>query len=143
MRIEIKLADEYKAFKGQPENVTRSFLRLSSEELTSDIKDKTPVKHNKLRQSWTPHLTRYRLVVENTRNYAMFVEKGTGIFGARRHRIFPRNAQVFHAEIDGEDVFFTNHRGQPGQHMAEKGFMEYRKRIPNLFRTAVMTNTRR
>lgn len=138
MKIEIKLGENFKAFKGQPEQVTRTFLSLSQEELTSKIKKETPSDTEKLRGSWKPKLSPDKLVVENTRNYAVFVEKGTGIFGPRRHRIFPRTASVFHAKIKGEEMFFTNHRGQPGAHMAEKGFIEYQKKIPNLFRKSVI-----
>lgn len=141
MKIEIRLAEEFKAFRGQPENVTRTFLSLSEEELTGKIKKETPVDTGKLRGSWTPKLSRDKLEVKNTRNYAVFVEKGTGIFGKKRHRIFPKNANVLTAKIDGEQIFFTNSRGQPGQHMAEKGFMKYRKRIPNLFRTSVIKHS--
>lgn len=145
MRIEIRLGEEYKAFNGQPEKVKTTFLNLSKEELTGDIKKETPVAPNggKLRNSWTPKLTKDKLVVENTRNYALFVEKGTGIFSSGgRHRIFPRNANVMHATINGEEVFFTNSRGQPAQHMAEKGFMNYREKIPNLFRQAIIKNSK-
>ncbi|WP_292475441.1 HK97 gp10 family phage protein [Methanosphaera sp.] len=139
MKIEIRLAEQSKLFKNQPEKVVSTFLSLSSEELTSQIKKKTPVDTGKLRGSWTPKLTKDRLVVQNTRNYALFVEKGTGIFATEgRHRIFPKTAQAMHAKIDGEDIFFTNSRGQPGRHMAEDGFMEYRKKIPNLFRTSLI-----
>lgn len=143
MKIEIKLANEYKAFKGQPEKVTQTFLELSSEELTGKIKKETPVDYGKLRGSWTPKLTKNKLVVSNSRNYALFVEKGTGIFSSEgRHRIFPKNAKVLKATIKGETRFFTNSRGQPARHMAEKGFMEYRKKIPNLFRTSLVKNSK-
>lgn len=141
MKIEIRLGDTIEAFRGQPERVTQTFLSLSSEELTGDIKKETPVDYGKLRGSWTPKLSRDKLVVENTRNYALFVEKGTGIFSSEgRHRIFPKNANVMHATIKGDDVFFANSRGQPARHMAEKGFMEYRKKIPNLFRQSIIRN---
>ena len=143
MKIEIRLAEEYKAFKGQPEKVVQTFLSLSSEQLTNSIKDETPVDYGKLRNSWKPKLSKDKLVVENSRNYALFVEKGTGIFSTEgRHRIFPKNKKVMHATIKGEDVFFTNSRGQPGKHMAEKGFMNYRKRIPNLFRQSIIKHSK-
>lgn len=142
MKIEIRLAD-YKAFNGQPEKVTQTFLSLSDEALTGDIKKETPVDYGKLKGSWKPKQSRDKLVVENTRNYALFVEKGTGIFSTEgRHRIFPKNAQAMHAKIKGEDIFFTNSRGQPGRHMAEKGFMKYRKKIPNLFRQSIIKNSK-
>lgn len=143
MKIEIKLGEEFKAFNGQPEQVKTTFLNLSSEQLTSDIKKETPVDYGKLRGSWTPKLTKDKLVVSNSRNYALFVEKGTGIFSSEgRHRIFPRNASVMHANIKGEDVFFANSRGQPARHMAEKGFMNFRGKIPNLFRQSIIKHSK-
>ena len=143
MKIEIKLGEQIEAFNGQPEQVVTSFLSLSSEELTGDIKKETPVDYGKLRGSWTPKQSKNKLVVENTRNYALFVEKGTGIFASEgRHRIFPKNGNVMHANIKGDDVFFTNSRGQPGKHMAEKGFMNYRKKIPRLFKTAIIKHSK-
>lgn len=143
MKIEIKLGEQIKAFNGQPEQVVTTFLSLSSEELTGDIKKETPVDHGKLRGSWTPKQSKNKLVVENTRNYALFVEKGTGIFASEgRHRIFPKNGNVMHANIKGDDVFFTNSRGQPARHMAEKGFMTYRKKIPKLFKTSIIKHAK-
>lgn len=142
MKIEIKL-DDYKLFNNQPQKVVDTFLDLSSEQLTTSIKKKTPVDYGKLRGSWTPKQSKNKLVVSNSRNYAVFVEKGTGIFATEgRHRIFPKSAQAMKATIDGEVRFFTNSRGQPGQHMAEKGFMEYRTKIPNLFKQSIMLNTK-
>ena len=143
MKIEIRLGEEIEAFHGQPEKVVQTFLSLSSEDLTADIKKETPVDQGKLRGSWTPKLSKDKLVVENTRNSALFVEKGTGIFASNgSHRIFPKNSNVMHATIKGDDVFFTNSRGQPGRHMAEKGFMTYRKRIPKLFQTSIMRHSK-
>lgn len=141
MKIEIKLDKEYQLFDKQPEKVVDTFLNLSSEQLTSSIKKETPVDYGKLRGSWTPKVSKDKLVVSNSRNYALFVEKGTGIFSSEgRHRIFPKTAKAMKANINGETIFFTNSRGQPGRHMAEKGFMEYRKKIPNLFKTSVAKN---
>lgn len=141
MKIELKLGKEYKPFNGQPQRVVDDFLLLSKEVLTGEIQDETPVDNGDLQRSWKPTLTKNKLVVSNSRKYALFVEKGTGIFGPRRHRIFPQTAQVLHWNYYGEDRYATNVRGQPGRHMAEKGFMKYRKQIPNLFRTSIIRNS--
>ena len=45
------------------------------------------------------------------------------------------------AKIDGRTVFFKHSKGQPGQHMAEKGFMKYRTKIPNLFKQSIVKTT--
>lgn len=143
MKIEIKLDKEYQAFNGQPEEVTQTFLELSAEELTGSIQDETPVDYGKLAGSWKPKLSKDKLVVSNSRNYAVFVEKGTGIFRTGgRHRIFPRRAKVLKADLKGgKTIYFRHSKGQPGKHMAEKGFMNYRTKIPNLFKQAIVKNS--
>ncbi len=140
MKIEIKL-DKTSLFTEHPEEVVETFFEISSEILTSEIKKHTPVDYGKLRGSWTPKQSKTKLVVSNSRNYALFVEKGTGIFGPKRHRIFPRSAKVLHANIKGKDVFFRHSRGQAGKHMAEKGVLAYQKQIPKLLRTALIQIT--
>lgn len=137
MKLEIRLQDQVKFTKIPPDTVIRKFLEISKEQLTTEVKRETPVDTGKLRNSWTPHISNHRLTLTNSRNYAVFVEKGTGIFGPRGHRIFPKSAKVLHFKAAGADVFTTNVRGQPARHMAEKGLHNFTYRIPNIFHNAV------
>lgn len=139
MKLEIRLQDQIKFTKIPPDTVIRKFLEISKEQLTKEVKRETPVGigGGKLRNSWTPRVSGHRLTLTNSRNYAVFVEKGTGIFGPRRHRIFPKSAKVLHFKSGGVDVFTTNVRGQPARHMAEKGLENFTYRIPNVFHNAV------
>ena len=114
------------------------FLEASKEQLTNEIQEKTPVKTRNLRQGFKPSIKGNELHITNSVNYAPFVELGTSIYATEgRHRIFPKNANVLHAVIDGDDVFFANSRGQPGQHMAKKGAEAFKPKIPNLFALAM------
>jgi len=137
MKLEIRLQDQLKFTKIPPDTVIRKFLEISKEQLTTEVKRETPVDTGKLRNSWTPRVSNHRLTLTNSRNYAVFVEKGTGIFGPRGHRIFPKSAKVLHFKAGGADVFTTNVRGQPARHMAEKGLHNFTYRIPNIFNNAV------
>lgn len=137
MKLEVRLKDNLKLTKVPPDKVLKQFLWLSSEELTALVKKETPVDFGKLRGSWIPKLENTRLRLINSRNYAVFVEKGTGIFGPRGHRIFPKTAKVLHFTANGQEIFTTNVRGRPASHMAEKGLEKFRFKIPKLFNTAV------
>ena len=143
MRLEIKVKYDKKLSDTLNEKVSRAFLNMSSESLTSEIKKKTPVDKGKLRGSWTPKLSRYQLSVKNSREYARWVEKGTGMFSEQPHMITPKTARVFHAEIGGNDVFFTEHKGMEGRHMAEKGAKEFKKQIPKIWRNAFIQVTKK
>lgn len=143
MQLNIQVKKDRKLSDTLNERVSRIFLELSSESLTTEIKKKTPVDKGKLRGSWTPKLSRNQLSVKNTRNYAVYVEKGTGMFSEQPHMITPRTANVFHAEIGGEDVFFKEHKGMEGRHMAEKGTKEFKKQIPKIWRNAFLQATRK
>jgi len=113
------------------------FFLESKEVLTNKIKEKTPQDTGKLWRSWTPHLEgNTKLTVSNSANYAMYVELGTGMFGENPHTIFPKTAKALHANINGEDVYFTWSKGMKGHHMAEKGLAEYKKQIPMIWERA-------
>lgn len=142
MKVEVRLKDQLQLTKVPPEKLIRRFLEISSEELTTCVKKETPVDYGKLRGSWTPKLESKRLKLENSRNYAVFVEKGTGIFNGG-HRIFPRTTKVLHFTAGGEEIFTTNVRGRPPAHMAEKGLDKFRFRIPKIFNTAVNQTLRK
>lgn len=141
MEIIIEFKDEAKLNMVTSKTI-KYFLQMSQEQLTNEIKDRTPVKTSNARNSWTPKLSNNELRISSSVNYMPFLETGTGIFGPRRHRIFPKNATVLHATIDGEELYFTNSRGQPGHHMAEKGAEAFKPKIPNLFGTALMKTTK-
>lgn len=145
MQLNIQVKKDRKLSDTLNERVSRLFLELSSESLTTEIKRKTPVSPGggKLRGSWTPKVSKNQLIVKNTRNYAVYVEKGTGMFSEKPHMITPRTATVFHAEIGGEDVFFKEHKGMEGRHMAEEGTKEFKKQIPKIWRNAFLQATRK
>lgn len=148
MKIEIRLQEpNFEINPKYAEQVVDRFMDISREQLITSIKDKTPVDYGKLRNSW--NYKKYKLgdgnqklVITNSRKYAIFVEEGTGIFKTG-HRIFPKNATVFRAVIDKQVVYFRHHKGRPAKHMMKKGVKEYTVKIPNLFRTAMLqTNMR-
>lgn len=138
MELVIEIHDQVK-WERLGQKVIRHFLESSKEGLVGEIKKKTPVITNNLRGGWTPKLYTNELRVQTSVSYAPFVEKGTGIYATEgRHRIFPKKKEVMHAVINGEDVFFRNSRGQPGQHMAEKGAEAFKPRIPQMFQLAML-----
>ena len=54
MRLEIEIKKTSKLSDKLNKQVNQTFLNLSAESLTSEIKKKTPVQYGKLRGSWTP-----------------------------------------------------------------------------------------
>ena len=53
--------------------------------------------------------------------YALFVERGTGLFGPFQQLIFPRSAKVLHwIDYGGEHVFAAYTMGQPGKFFIKK-----------------------
>lgn len=155
MKLQIRLNDYVSFTKVPPETVTKKFLEISSEELKNSVKGETPRDTGKLRQSWTSKKSSNRVTLTNSRNYAVFVEKGTGIFGPRRHRIFPVSAQVLHWTSKGKSttytasngtsytvsssngVFARSVQGRPASHMAERGLEKFTHKVPKCFHNAM------
>jgi hypothetical protein len=140
MKVHIRIEDHTKLTKIPPKDVITNFLDMSSEKLVGEVKKLTPVDKGKLRGSWTPKLSSYRLTLTNTRNYSIFVDRGTGIFGPRHHRIFAKKGSVMRAKIGGQTIFFKHHRGRPAVHMAERGLESYTYHIPNLFHKTIQSS---
>lgn len=139
MKLQIRLNDYVSFTKVPPETVTKKFLEISSEELKNAVVKETPVSPSggKLRDSWKSRVSANRITLTNSRNYALFVEKGTGIFGPRRHRIFPVSAKVLHFTTETGEVFTTNVRGRPASHMAENGLEKFTHKVPKCFHNAM------
>jgi len=155
MKLQIRLEDHLTFTKIPPDAVIKQFLKISSEELLRTVRKETPVDNGPLRRSWTPKISGNRLTLTNSRNYAVFVEKGTGIYGPRGHRIFPKSASVLHwqgkgtthtisngstsytVSSSGQGIFARSVQGRPAKHMAERGLEQYTYKVPKLFHNAV------
>ena len=121
------------------DNTVNYFLKSSSEQLTNALKESTPVKEGNLRNAWKPKpIKNKQLVITNDTKYAIFVEKGTGLFGPKNHLIYPKNASVLKAKINNQTVFFKHSKGQKAQHMSEKGVKKFKPRIPSLLKNAII-----
>lgn len=121
--------------------VARDLLRRGYR-VEAAIKARCPVDHGRLRSSYTTQLAvggvggaPFRVVVGTNVDYAMFVEKGTGLYGPRHARIYPVRAKVmvFTPRTRGPGgalipraqrtvVFARSTRGMPAQPHIAPGF---------------------
>ena len=141
MEIIIEFKEE-PYIKGVSSETIKYFYQISEEQLTNEIKNRTPVLTGNARGSWTPRLSSTQLTITTSVNYMPFLEVGTGLFGPKGKLITPVSANAMHAVIKGEDVYFTSSKGQKGHHMAEKGAEAFKPKIPNLFKIALQKTTK-
>lgn len=135
--MEIILEFKNPRIKGINSKTIEWFLHASEESLSGEIAKKTPRLTSNLRDSWKPSYKKNELHISTSVSYAPYVEVGTGIYGPHEAPIEPVTANVLHAEIKGEDVFFHSSKGQEGAHMAEKGAEAFKAKVPNLFMLAL------
>jgi hypothetical protein len=114
----------------------RKITRRVGEALEKEIVALTPVDTGQLKESWhrgpvrvalseTGHVV-WEISVSTEKDYAPYVEHGTGIYGPKhaKYPIRPKKPGGWLHWIgkDGEDVFakLVMHQGSPGQHMVAK-----------------------
>ena len=142
MELVVDLPKEIPNFSKMSKAAIKYFLNMSSEQLVNDIKDFTPRRDNDLFEAWTPLLSNMELRVRNNKEYARYVEEGTGLYGPNHRRIEAKGSSPMHADIGGEIIFFWSHKGFEGRHMAEKGLEKFRARIPILAAEAMIRTSK-
>lgn len=119
------------------QKVKQRFTKKCGNTLRSKVIKRTPVDHGQLRKSWDLTITEKEVILQNNKEYAMYVETGTGLYGPRKAPIFPKSAPFLQFEIDGEIIRCLSTKGMKGVHMAEKGVNDLEKELPNLLQQSI------
>lgn len=131
---------------------------MGAVELTRILKQNTPKNEGHLHGAWRHEVNDTEAIFTNSAKYAVWVNEGTGIFGPRKTRLYPRQAKGFlfkpDKKYDGKYgptiangkykgyYFFRSIRGQKGQHYVEKSADKLKSRLPTIIRNAVAHATR-
>lgn len=142
------------------EQTGRNLVHLAGLNTQEEVERRTPEDIGHLKNSWfvedNQSSSQFRLY--NTRNYANYVEEGTGLYGPLHHKILPRTKKVlawkaskkqlanphmttgqyYNLVVNKGWIFAKSTKGQKGVHMAEKSIEATSKRIKDLAITAVM-----
>ena len=101
MKVMIKLSGNNTLQLGNnTQKVKQRFTKKCGNTLRSNVIKRTPVDHGQLRKSWDLTITEKEVILQNNKEYAMYVETGTGLYGPRKAPIFPKSAPYLQDEID-------------------------------------------
>ncbi|MGI6565616.1 HK97 gp10 family phage protein [Methanosphaera sp.] len=137
----------------------RNIIHRSGVELTSIIKKTTPKDSGHLHSSW--HMEEEKgatITFTNSAKYAKWVNEGTGIYGPRKQRIYPKNGRVLvfkpgrkykgkYGPVPRKGKFrgkyvFPSIRGQKGQHYLEKSSKKLQSKLPSIIRNSLNDATK-
>lgn len=154
MRINITLTqtEGLKNLDKIGEQTGRNLVHLARLNTQNEVDTRTPVDTGHLRNSWIvkDNHSKGESRLYNTRNYAQYVEEGTGLHGPKKAPILPRRKKVLAWQASKKSMKYANKngwvfakstKGQKGVHMAEKSIQATTKRIKDLAITAFIAAT--
>lgn len=138
MEIEITVKTPEQDFAKNFEKTTHEIIKKVGDTSLKYLQQNTPIRTGALRNSWRKdNNSLEKISITSTKNYARFVNDGTGIYGVRKSPIRPKNTRVLrfkslsgYNNSSGEYVYVKQVRGQPGKHMVEKSLEETEKQVP-------------
>lgn len=148
MRIEINVKKGSIDVSKMMRKIQENTVNLTVNEFERLVKEKTPVDTGDLRSSWHHHINKLEGNVYTSKDYAEYVEEGTGVYGPKEEPIRPVRANVLafqphksgdFADIIAQDgyVYLTESKGQKPAHMVKDSIEEIGDHLPKLVMQAI------
>lgn len=139
----IKINSTEISFSETDDKVKDLFFHVGGLEFLGIIKKTTPKDTGHLHSAWHMEQKGFKLRFTNSAKYAGWVNEGTGIYGAKRKRITPKNGKVLvfspgkkfsgkYGKTSNGKYFFRSVKGQKGQHYVEESIKKIEQRIPTI-----------
>lgn len=147
MKLELKVNKNDINISEKMEDVEKNIINLTTHELESLIVKKTPVDTGDLRSSWHHTIKAKEGKIYTSKNYARYVEEGTGVHGPSEAPITPKKSTVLrfqphngnYADIISQDgyVYIRQSQGQKPAHMVKDSLEEIDSELPKIIAQAI------
>lgn len=144
IRIDVRGVEELIASLGAKRRAVRFMLRDAGKDIAEHFKGElvelAPRQTGNLQNAAYVHSPKFRHIGtasewwieagidEVKAPYAIFVEKGTGVYGPTGMPIEPKPGNVLHFMLGGVPTWATHTRGQPGQYYFRNAWLRTRYR---------------
>lgn len=117
-------------------------LNYTSLFLLGELKKLSPVDHGRLQGSWSIfERTNETRTIKSSAHYAEYVNRGTGLYGPFKQKIYPVNGKYLSFIYKGKRIAVPWTRGMKPSHFVEKSIENTEKRIDEfLIRSAIETD---
>ncbi len=126
VRDDQRTLDLLELFPAKTQQAIDQALEIIGPRVLQDLKDATPVgETGGLKEAWVLFPVDQGMHFVNDKEYATWVEEGTGVFGPRGEPIVPKNAKklVFIAR-DGQKIFARSIKGMQERPFIDAAFDE-------------------
>lgn len=132
LSVKIELAKDQP--RGILQQVIQRTIDLSAVELKGNLQRNSPVDQSKMQSSWfiSPVTPRLQSKVFSSAMYTPFVNYGTGIYGPRGRKIYPKTKRFLSFEYKGKKIAVPWVRGQKPQKFVEKSIVQTEGRSDEL-----------
>jgi hypothetical protein len=120
--------------KDEPRGVTQRVMQraidLSAIELKGNLQRNSPVDDGKMQGSWfiSSAMPKFQSKVFSSAIYTPFVNYGTGIYGPRGRKIYPKTKKFLAFNYKGKKVVVPWIRGQKPRKFVEKSITQTERR---------------
>lgn len=117
-------------------------LNYTSLFLLGELKKFSPVDHGRLQGSWSIfNRTNETRTIKSSANYAEYVNRGTGLYGPFKQKIYPKNGKYLSFIYKGKRIAVPWTRGMKPRRFVEKSIESTERRIDEfLIRSAIETD---
>lgn len=123
--------------KKQPAPLSSRFIKIqektlnyTSSFLLGELKKFSPVDHGRLQGSWSIFdKTKESHTIKSSAHYADYVNRGTGLYGPFKQKIYPKNSNHLSFVYDGKKIAVPWVKGMKPRKFVEKSIENTDKRV--------------
>lgn len=120
------------------DQVSKNIVSLTAQDLWTNVKKETPVDEGKAQGSWMVfNDSDNQKTISSSANYIDFLDKGTGLYGPLKHKIYPKNGKYLSFVYKGKKIAVPWTRGMKPHNMVKKSIESTSRRLPSLCIKAV------
>jgi hypothetical protein len=119
-----------------PLNVGKEAFRLLAQEIHAGFKAESPVDDGKLQKWQRKKINAWEYHIHGAAHYALYVALGTGIYGPKKKRIYPKKAQALRFMIGNKVIFAKSIAGQKPNPYHERATQNGVERLDEFIRIA-------
>lgn len=115
------------------DKIRENVLNETSNDLLAELKKNSPVDHGRLQGSWSIFdRTNETRTIKSSANYAEYVNRGTGLYGPYKQKIYPVNGKYLSFNYKGKKIAVPWVRGIKPKKFVEKSIRNTKSRLDSI-----------
>ena len=115
------------------EKIKETVLNETTSDLLRELKINSPHDHGRLKNSWSPNKNSDdSIIITSSAEYADWLDKGTGLYGPFKQKIYPKKGKYLSFEYEGKKIAVPWVRGIKPKKFVERSINHTKSRLDNI-----------